>query len=547
MDVIGELPKPKIISSHGAPFYSQGALAVSERKLSTTAEAAAVLTMPSQNTILVAEDEPKFRNFLRLALRADGYNVEFVHTGEEVLNYLKGPANCASLLLLDILLPRTDVLETLEQVRKLQPDLSVVMLSDLTSPGTIVEVMRRGAADFLPKPSTHEQLRAALNRVLGLRAPLPVVDGCHAAAIHSAETMASTESWSERLDHFLDKIAGSDVPVLVQGETGVGKEMLARKIHARSLRAHKPFLKINCAALPAELVESELFGYDRGAFTGAIKNNPGKFEVADGGTILLDEIGDMDVRLQAKLLQVLQDKEFIRLGSKESTRVDVRVIASTHCNLEQLIVEGLFREDLYYRLNVVNIVIPPLRERTQEILPLAEYFLVKHATAGENPPEFQPVLRHALIAHDWPGNVRELENVLRRFLVYRSSALIAEELREKTRHRMPQAHAVELPKVTEILSGSAPKPPVVAQMSPSVSTASILGQVDEQRKRAEADAILAALDEALWNRKEAAAILDIDYKALLYKMKKLGIGEKRPARHAGEPTELKCAAGKGLE
>ena len=195
------------------------------------------------------------------------------------------------------------------------------------------------------------------------------------------------------MDLFLDQVGSSEVPVLLQGETGVGKEVLARQIHACSRRAKKPFLKLNCAALPSELVESELFGYERGAFTGAFRNNPGKFELADGGTLLLDEIGDMDFKLQSKLLQVLQDGEFLRLGSKEICRVDVRVIAATHCDLDQAISDGRFREDLYYRLNVIRIEVPPLRDRGEEILSLAQFFLKKHTPPGEAPVEMSSSLR----------------------------------------------------------------------------------------------------------------------------------------------------------
>ena len=207
--------------------------------------------------------------------------------------------------------------------------------------------------------------------------------------------------------------------------------MVAHKLHRGSGRAGKPFLKLNCAALPSELVESELFGYERGAFTGAFKNTPGKFELANGGTILLDEIGDMDVKLQAKLLQVLQNGEFLRLGSKEVTKVDVRVMAATHQNLERAITEGRFREDLYYRLNVIDIRIPPLRERTDEILSLAEFFILTHATPSEPVLEIPGSLQTALLEHSWPGNIRELENVMRKFLILRNADLMIQDLRRR--------------------------------------------------------------------------------------------------------------------
>jgi len=227
---------------------------------------------------------------------------------------------------------------------------------------------------------------------------------------------------------FLTRVGMADVPVLLHGETGVGKEVMARRLCAYSPRAHKPFLKLNCAALPSELVESELFGYEKGAFTGAVIDKPGKFEIAQGGTILLDEIGDMDIRLQAKLLQVLQDGEIQPLGGNRTVKVNVRVLAATHRDLRRAIEQGTFREDLYYRLNVINIVIPPLRDRKSEILPLAEVLLGRHLRPGAVMPEITTELQQAMMEYHWPGNVRELENIMRRFLVYQSSSMLIEEL-----------------------------------------------------------------------------------------------------------------------
>jgi len=365
------------------------------------------------------------------------------------------------------------------------------------------------------------------------------------------------------------QVGASDVPVLMRGETGVGKEIFARKLHERSKRAGRPFLKLNCAALPSELIESELFGYERGAFTGAFKNTPGKFEMANNGTILLDEIGDMDFKLQAKLLQVLQDREFLRLGAKDASRVDVRVMAATHCDLEKAIIEKRFREDLYYRLNIIEIHIPPLRDRRDEIISLAEFFLRKYSPA-DNAPELPSAVRQALVEYDWPGNVRELENVMRKFLVFRNMDLIVDDLQRKRRRSRPtpiSASTTVLPaedlaqEVTPVLDrlDSAPverehSPELLRmtdgvmelrvkavefkqeQVSPAPSfepcvedqpeQPSVLAKVDRARREAETQAIVAALNATLWNRKRAASLLNIDYKALLYKMKKLGIGEK---------------------
>jgi transcriptional regulator with GAF, ATPase, and Fis domain len=290
----------------------------------------------------------------------------------------------------------------------------------------------------------------------------------------------------------------------------VGKEVLARQLHSLSRRAHKPFFKLNCAALPSELVESELFGYERGAFTGAFQRKPGMFELADSGTLLLDEIGDMDFKLQAKLLQVLQDHEFQRLGGKETVRVDVRVIAATHNDLEVSISAGKFRQDLYYRLNVVTLYVPPLRELRDDIIPLTEFLLRKHCR--EPLPEITPQLRQALLAHDWPGNVRELENVVRKFAILRNAAAIARDLQTRATRRtfMGAAAAMgEMGGTGRVSAAREPEP--------------ILEQVTRAKQQAETEAIIAALNTMRWNRKKAAVLLKIDYKALLYKMKKLGI------------------------
>jgi two-component system response regulator AtoC len=312
----------------------------------------------------------------------------------------------------------------------------------------------------------------------------------------------------------LAQVGWSEAPVLIQGETGSGKEMIARELHAHSPRAKKPFFKLNCAALPSELVESELFGYERGAFTGAFQRKPGMFEMADGGTILLDEIGDMDVRLQAKLLQVLQDHEFQRIGGRDTIKVDVRVIAATHRDLERAIQERMFREDLYYRLNVVNLLVPPLRDRKEDIVALAEFLQKKHVKQGSGIPTITPELKTAMLNWCWPGNVRELENFARRLLIFQDPAAAARELNERSARRPALAGMTAASRASSRndVEGAAP----------------ILEQVTKAKQQAESYAILNALNTTRWNRKQAAALLQIDYKGLLYKMKKLGIDDKPP-------------------
>ncbi len=475
-------------------------------------------TVSNGRTILLGEDEMEVRSYLEMALRCHGYSIESAQDGEEVLACLEREGHKISLVLLDIMMPRKDGLETLRDIRRMDRDLPIIMLSGASSPLKVVEAMKSGATDFIPKPVSHEDLRDAIEKALGVSV---AVNGHAVRPLPDQSALKPDGNFTgavrvKAIEPLLKQIGPSEVPVLIQGETGVGKEVIARQLCAQSPRANEVFLKLNCAALPSELVESELFGYERGAFTGAFQKKPGMFEMADGGTILLDEIGDMDFKLQAKLLQVLQDQEFQRLGGKETVHVDVRVIAATHCDLEKAIMDGRFREDLYYRLNVVTIRVPPLRERQDEIVPMAEFLLKKHAQAGMAPLPITPSLHQALEEHHWPGNIRELENVMRKYLVIRDPEMIIQDLSSRTM-RKPAASVMP----TQIRALAAAASAGLDYEEPPATP--ILKQVNRAKEQAETDAILAALNTTRWNRKQAAQILNIDYKALLYKMKKLSI------------------------
>ncbi len=316
-------------------------------------------------------------------------------------------------------------------------------------------------------------------------------------------------------EDFLRRVGASGVPVLLHGETGAGKEVMARRLWSYSDRAGKPFLKLNCAALPSELIESELFGYEKGAFTGATMDKPGKFELAQNGTILLDEIGDMDIRLQAKLLQVLQDGEVQPLGSSRILSVNVRVMAATHRDLRSAILQGSFREDLYYRLNVISITVPPLRERRHEILSLGTHLLLRHLPEGETAPPITEPLHRAMLAYHWPGNVRELENVMRRLLVYQNPELLAQELMD--------ASALD-PAGRDRTASFASNPPCPDN---SIRNNSKIDYLAHASREAESKLLLETLDAVRWNRRQAAARLNIDYKAFLYKLQKHGIVESK--------------------
>jgi len=380
-------------------------------------------------------------------------------------------------------------------------------LGDRTSPGLILKAL---AATFAPAPSYETASTEAITQ------------GNRSGAFERGESgrqQALTNRPDARdplyADEFLRRVGRSDVPVLLHGETGAGKEVMARKLWAYSNRVAKPFLKLNCAALPSELIESKLFGYEKGAFTGAMVDKPGKFELAQDGTILLDEIGDMDTRLQAKLLQVLQDGEIQPLGSSRVINVNVRIMAATHRDLHAAIAQGTFRDDLYYRLGVINITIPPLRERREEIIPLAEKLLLRHLGPGCLPPTIPDPLRRAMLAHSWPGNVRELENVMRRFLVYQDASLLAAELTD---------------------ASDPPKLRLEPARTPMPSRAPVNGgrvsfdHFAEVSRTAESKLLLETLESVRWNRRQAALQLNIDYKALLYKLQKHGIVESKAKR-----------------
>ena len=462
-----------------------------------------------RRTILLGEDDAEVRHFLEVTLRCRGYEVQAASDGQEVLDYLRKGVP-ASAVLLDIMMPNKDGFETLSEIRQMSLDLPVVMLSGMSSPLNVVQAMKSGATDFLSKPLNHEDLFRAIEQAFDGQKQTP-----DAQPVPGEDIFFGSNPVMQVLRACLPKVAKSDVPVLIQGETGTGKEVLARHLHQLSPRAARPFVKLNCAAVPSDLMESELFGYERGAFTGAFQKKLGIFELADGGTILLDEIGDMDMRLQAKLLQVLQDHEFRRLGGTENVRVQVRVIAATHRNLEEGIRNNTFREDLYYRLNVLTLIVPSLRERKEDILAFAEFLIQKHASPEAPPVVLTPRLKDSLLSYEWPGNIRQLENTVRKLMVLRDPDTIIEDLEALKRGRGSLSVRRPQPAAASTVEAAEPEEPV-----------SVLEKASIAKEQAEAAAILEALQCTRWNRKKAAARLNVDYKALLYKMKKLAIEER---------------------
>jgi len=380
----------------------------------------------SLHRILVADDEESMRWVLSKALRKKGFTVDLARDGEEAMRLIRSESY--DLAILDIKMPGISGLDLLDKVREIKAELLVVIMTAEAGMKNAVEAMKRGAYDYLTKPFD-----------------LDVVDAIIEKANRAREMTLQVSTLKDELkEHYLlergiignsppmrevyktiGKVAPSDMTVLVQGESGTGKELIARAIHYNSRRLVKPFIAMNCAAIPKELLESELFGHEKGAFTGAIERKPGKFEQANGGTVFLDEIGDMPLDLQAKILRVLQEREITRTGGSQNIQVDVRIVAATNQDLQQLVQQRLFREDLYYRLNVVPINLLPLRERREDITLLVEHFLQKTCAELDAPlKKVEEAALERLVAYSWPGNVRELENVIKRAVILSSDPLL---------------------------------------------------------------------------------------------------------------------------
>src|SRR5436309_13358070 len=356
--------------------------------------------------ILLVDDEPGMLRYIKTLLEVDDYKVETATTGEEALQKVEKGLQ-PDLVLLDVLMPGIDGLQTLEQRRQKQPGLNVVMRSCVADTRKVVQAMKLGAQDYLTKPFQKAELYSVIDLSLGQGKQ---VSGEVEELADDVFFIAASPAM-KKIRSQAALVANVDIPVLLLGESGTGKEVLARLIHKLSPRAHRTFLKVNCAAVPGELLESELFGYEPGAFTGATHAKPGKFELCNKGTILLDEIGEMPPLLQAKLLHVLQDQQFSRLGSRSVIKVDVRILAATNINIPEALATKRLREDLYYRLNAFTLQLPPLRERQEEIPLLLKHFMSRLAEHYARPPlPLSAALQQKCLDYPWPGNLRELSN-----------------------------------------------------------------------------------------------------------------------------------------
>ena len=473
--------------------------------------------MAERFRVLVIDDDPGIRDYLEtLALRL-GYDVTAMGDGEEALATLD--QSRPDIITLDAVLPGMDGLETLRLLKQRLPEVPVVMLSGHGQARTIVEAMKLGASDFLRKPFEVEELELAFQKALEKHALKEEVEQLRGRVRNESEDVLGLFGDNPKMlevRNMIEQVADTDITVLIRGESGTGKELVARGLYSLSGRRSYPFVKVNCAALPSELLESELFGFEKGAFTGALRRKLGKFEYANHGTIFLDEISEMHPGLQAKLLQVLQDGEFSRLGGEADVRVDTRILAATNRNLESAVKEGSFREDLYYRLNVVTVNLPPLRDRIDALPLLVDHFLTKYNEQySKNMGELTDETVKVMSDYHWPGNVRELENMVKRMVVLGNEQTVLQEIAMRGKPPEEESEAGEVGLDLDALG---------VDFSGGVDLKAISKRAAQIAEKRVIDKVL---QQTRWNRKEAAERLQISYKALLYKMKENGLSEGR--------------------
>ena len=460
-----------------------------------------------RSTVLVGDDEKNIRRTLRMVLEGEDYEVEEAGSAEEALARIVDGA--VDLVILDVRLPAMSGLDALEKICALDPELPVLMISGHASVAEAVRAVQSGATDFFEKPLDRDRVLVRVRNALKTRELEREVSRLR-AGIERRHEMIGESPVMKQLEKAIDKVAPTRGRVLISGESGTGKELVARAVHRRSPRCEGPFIKVNCAAIPAELIESELFGYERGAFTGAQSRRKGMFELADGGTLFLDEIGDMSSNAQAKVLRALQSGEINRVGSEKPIAVDVRVIAATNKDLERAISAGEFREDLFFRLNVVPLRTPSLRERREDIPRLAASFLEAFcAENGLRPKPVDPEVLERLGQKPWPGNVRELKNVVERMAILSGERITVDDLPAEGK--------------LSRMSAEAPVEAAEPELADPVFDDGRRLTLREYRDRAERRYVEATLDEAEGNVSKAAAILGVERTNLHKKMRALGI------------------------
>ncbi len=447
--------------------------------------------------VLVVDDEPNIRATLSQILEDEGFVVDSVESGEEALVRLEN--RDYDVVLLDIWLPGRDGMELLEQILQGELPPQVIMITGHGTIETAVKATKLGAYDFLEKPLSLEKVVLTVRNAFRERRLKEENLYLKSRMFEEKLELVGESRAIQQIKQLIEEVAPTDGRVLIMGENGTGKELVAKLIHLKSRRRNRNFVAINCAAIPDELIESELFGYVRGAFTNALKDKKGKFQLADGGTLFLDEIADMSLKTQAKILRVIEEQRFEPLGSTESISIDTRIIAATNKDLKEQIKKGLFREDLYYRLNVIPIYIPPLRERKEDIIPLAQYYLDYYTRLYRREPKrFSDDAKRALLAHPWYGNVRELKNLMERIAI-----LVKDEV-------VTSQHLNFVPTVR-----------------PEVSIFDSYEKLQEAREAFEKEFILRKLRENNWNISRTAQVLGVERSHLYRKLKYYGIDTER--------------------
>jgi len=458
--------------------------------------------------VLIVDDELNIRRVLAAMLKREGYEVTTAADGEQALSVLQRTP--VHVVVTDLVMPRMGGLDLLKRVAADYPDVPVIVITAHGSVDTAVAALKSGAFDYITKPFEQDELKKVIAKAA--RAHDLERQNVHGVADGEKPPFVGQSQAMRQIHEIIAKVADSPSTVLITGESGTGKELVAQALHVGSSRRDKPLIKVNCAAIPKDLVESELFGYEKGAFTGAVGSKPGRFELADGGTLFLDEIGEVPVEMQVKLLRALQESEFERVGGIKTIRVDVRLIAATNRDLKALIADGKFREDLYYRLAVVPFWLPPLRDRKEDIPLLVQHFIEKYdKRLGKKVERMEDAALHVLLGYSWPGNIRELENLMERSVLFADgSVILASSLPDSLRERAPGT------------------PVPIAALGPlgaiaAPSGASMKEIVRQAQAELERDLIGRALEETGGNVTRAAKRLQISRKSLQIKMKELGL------------------------
>ncbi|MCS6899051.1 MAG: sigma-54 dependent transcriptional regulator [Polyangiaceae bacterium] len=473
------------------------------------------MMLPEKKQVLVADDEANLRRVLSAILTRDGYEVHAVEDGKEALEFLQN--HHLDLVITDLRMPNLDGMALLREVQAMDLQLPVIVLTAHGTVDNAVEALKLGAIDYLTKPFDQTEIRNVVRKALRTRdlsqADAPIEPSALTRSSPGARYgIIGRSPKILEVYSILDRVADSPTTVLITGESGTGKELVARALHENSSRKDKPFIKVNCAAIPKDLMESELFGHERGAFTHAISSKPGRFELADKGTLFLDEVGELTLEMQSKLLRVLQESEFERVGGIKTIRVNVRLVAATNRDLKKEIAQGTFREDLFYRLNVVPIPLPALRERSTDIPLLVDFFLTKfNQRLKKQVTGLSPGALARLVSYSWPGNIRELENVLERAVLFADGSIIQEDNLSQevraSREVKPASPAIEVGHVDGSSDGLKEK-------------------VKAAASRIERELIIRALDQTSGNVTHAARLLKISRKGLQLKMKELGLRER---------------------